>query len=244
MTGRQPGRGAVVFDCDGVLADTQACWDSAFLVTADLFGVTLSPAALRRLRGASIRTAAAAISTAAARGIASQVSSARRSPPPREPGPVARVLHRELSATLSGADLRLLPGVEDALGIVCGGPTAVASNGPEDLLRTVLRRLGITHAFDVILSADHVSAPKPAPDLYRLACDRLDVPPARAVAVEDSTTGIAAARAAGLAVLAIGGNLARPPASLAVTTLADPAALNWLRRHSHSGHPTGPPQAP
>jgi HAD superfamily hydrolase (TIGR01509 family) len=236
MTGGGPGRGAVIFDCDGVLADTQACWDAAFQETAEAFGIRLSPGQLRRLRGASIGAAAAAISATLTGASAGQPGPARPRPSqaPQAEGPVVRVLRRELRVAIDRADLRLLPGVEEALHIVRGGPVGVASNGPEDVVRTVLRRLGIGHAFDVILSADDVAAPKPAPDLYHLACDRLRRDPAHAAAVEDSPAGITAALAAGLAVLAVGSDSGRSSACLGVTTLADPAALDWLRQRSQA----------
>ncbi|HYY83115.1 MAG TPA: HAD family hydrolase, partial [Beijerinckiaceae bacterium] len=57
--------------------------------------------------------------------------------------------------------------------------------------------------FDVVVIADDVAAPKPAPDLYLAACAALGAPPERAAALEDSQTGVASARAAGLYVIAV-----------------------------------------
>jgi beta-phosphoglucomutase-like phosphatase (HAD superfamily) len=60
-------------------------------------------------------------------------------------------------------------------------------------------------AFPVVVSADHprVSAPKPAPDVYLIACEELGVAPAQAVAIEDSPIGAEAALAAGLTTYAV-----------------------------------------
>ncbi len=66
--------------------------------------------------------------------------------------------------------------------------------------------------FVALVSSDEVAHGKPEPDVYLMACDRLGVDPARAVAVEDSTNGIRAAAAAGLTVVAVP-NAAFPPSA-------------------------------
>ncbi len=67
-----------------------------------------------------------------------------------------------------------------------------------------LEIVGFVDHFDVVLSAHEVAAPKPAPDPYLEACRRLGVEPGPAViALEDSPTGVAAARAAGLTVIGV-----------------------------------------
>jgi HAD superfamily hydrolase (TIGR01509 family) len=91
------------------------------------------------------------------------------------------------------ARLRELGGV--ALGL--------ASNSPRYLVDDALRTAGLADAFDAIVTSDDVERAKPAPDIYLLACERLGVKPADAVALEDSASGIAAARAAGLAVIGV-----------------------------------------
>ena len=62
---------------------------------------------------------------------------------------------------------------------------------------------GLTAAFEVVITSDDVEHPKPAPDIYLLACTRLGVGPDEALALEDSPSGIAAAKAAGLACIAV-----------------------------------------
>ncbi len=71
-------------------------------------------------------------------------------------------------------------------------------------MRRSLEIVGFADRFDVVLSAHEVAAPKPAPDPYLEACRRLGVEPGPAViALEDSPTGVAAARAAGLTVIGV-----------------------------------------
>jgi HAD superfamily hydrolase (TIGR01509 family) len=86
---------------------------------------------------------------------------------------------------------------------VDGVPLAVASNSPRRLVDTALASAGLTDAFDAIVTSDDVAHAKPAPDIYVEACRRLGVEPARALALEDSASGVAAAKAAGLTVFAV-----------------------------------------
>jgi HAD superfamily hydrolase (TIGR01509 family) len=94
-----------------------------------------------------------------------------------------------------------------ALELVCEArdvlPLAVASNAPRSHLLAGLCRTGLEDVFDAVLGVDDVENPKPAPDLYLKACDLLGVPPAHAVALEDSPPCVAAARAAGLPVVGV-----------------------------------------
>ena len=57
--------------------------------------------------------------------------------------------------------------------------------------------------FDAIVTSDDVAHAKPAPDLYLLACKRLGVAPADALALEDSASGVASAKAAGMTCIAV-----------------------------------------
>jgi beta-phosphoglucomutase-like phosphatase (HAD superfamily) len=82
-------------------------------------------------------------------------------------------------------------------------PVALASNSTRDLVDLALASAGLADAFDATVSSSEVEHPKPAPDIYLRACELLGVAPAEAVALEDSPSGIAAAKAAGLACIAV-----------------------------------------
>ena len=85
-----------------------------------------------------------------------------------------------------------------------GTPIGLVSNSPRVFVDRSLQLAGFETHFDVVLSAHEVAAPKPAPDPYLEACRRLGVEPGPAVvALEDSPTGVAAARAAGLTVIGV-----------------------------------------
>jgi HAD superfamily hydrolase (TIGR01509 family) len=98
-----------------------------------------------------------------------------------------------------------LPGVRDALDLCTrqGWRVALASNSPAPLCQLVLGELGIGPAFHAVVSADHVEHGKPNPAIYLLAARKLGVEPAECLVFEDSPTGVRAARAAGMCVVAI-----------------------------------------
>jgi HAD superfamily hydrolase (TIGR01509 family) len=84
-----------------------------------------------------------------------------------------------------------------------GVAIGLASNSPRYLVDDALATAGLTDAFDTIVTSDDVEHAKPAPDIYLLACERLGVDPSDALALEDSASGIASAKAAGLAVIGV-----------------------------------------
>jgi HAD superfamily hydrolase (TIGR01509 family) len=101
--------------------------------------------------------------------------------------------------------LPAMPGLRPALArlTAAGLPLAVASSGTRAYVEHVLARLGVAGAFTAVVSGEEVAEGKPAPDVYLLAAERLRADPAACVAVEDAPHGIAAARAAGMRVVAV-----------------------------------------
>jgi HAD superfamily hydrolase (TIGR01509 family) len=82
-------------------------------------------------------------------------------------------------------------------------PAAIASSAPARWVVGAVERIGVRPMFDAVVTGDEVAHRKPAPDVYLEAARRLGVDPARSVAIEDSGPGAAAARAAGMKVVAI-----------------------------------------
>ncbi len=82
-------------------------------------------------------------------------------------------------------------------------PVAIASSAPARWVIGAVESIGLTGTFRTIVTGDAVVNRKPAPDVYLEAARRLGVDPTQSVAIEDSAPGIAAARAAGLRVIAI-----------------------------------------
>lgn len=84
-----------------------------------------------------------------------------------------------------------------------GIPLAVATSGHRRYATLALRTLGVADYFEAMVTGNEVEHGKPAPDIFLLAAERLGVPPARCVVLEDSPLGVAAAREAGMLVIAI-----------------------------------------
>ena len=97
-----------------------------------------------------------------------------------------------------------MPGAHSLVVAVAGRiPLAVASNTREHMVRATLAASGLPAVFEHVFTPSEVRRPKPAPDVYRAACDALEVPVGEAVAFEDSPPGLASARAAGMYVVAV-----------------------------------------
>jgi HAD superfamily hydrolase (TIGR01509 family) len=103
------------------------------------------------------------------------------------------------------ANLIPMPGVYEMLADLSARdlPLGIASGSPRGQVETILRGLGIAERFRAVVAGDDVPRTKPAPDVYLRATEQLGIAPACCVAVEDSATGIAAAKAAGLYAIAV-----------------------------------------
>jgi HAD superfamily hydrolase (TIGR01509 family) len=103
------------------------------------------------------------------------------------------------------ANLTPMPGLFGLLDDLTarGLPLGVASGSPRHQVDTILRGLGIAARFRAVVAGDDVPRTKPAPDVYLRATEELGVAPTRCIAIEDSATGIASAKAAGLRAIAV-----------------------------------------
>lgn len=118
-------------------------------------------------------------------------------------------IERQIETRLEG--IVPLPGVASWMhdAIRLGVRIGVASNSPREWVEVRLTQVGFRDLVEAISCRDESQNAKPAPDIYLTACSRLDVPPHRSVAVEDSRTGVAAAKAAGLRCIAVPNHLTR-----------------------------------
>ncbi len=105
------------------------------------------------------------------------------------------------------AELIAVEGVVDALDLITL-PTCVASSSTHRSIRRSLELTGLRDRFgERIFSVEDVSRGKPAPDVFLFAADRMGVDPTSCVVIEDSVHGVTAARAAGMRVLAFAGGV-------------------------------------
>jgi HAD superfamily hydrolase (TIGR01509 family) len=179
----------VVFDLDGVLIDSEPVWEQVRRGYVDAHGGTWQPDTQARLMGMSTQEWARYLSTEL--GV-------RRTPDEVAADVVAEMVRRYQD------DLPLLPGAVDAVRRMAGRwPLGLASSSPATLIRQVLDETGLAVAFEVTVSTEDVERGKPDPDVYLTVARRMGLAPARCAAVEDSSNGLRAASAAGMAVIAV-----------------------------------------
>ena len=197
---------AVVFDMDGVLVDTEHLWDEVREELTGEWGGRYTPEAQEAMMGMSSHEWSRYLH---------EVVGLREQPETINAEVVRRMLARYED------ELPVVPGAVDAVRRLHaeGLRLAVASSSNRELIDAVLRRLELTDLFAVTVSSEEVAQGKPAPDVYLETARRLDVDPTRCVAVEDSASGIRAAHAAGMRVLAYP-NRHYPPSAEALA-LAD-----------------------
>lgn len=177
----------VVFDFDGVLADSEPLHRMTRReLEHELLGDRKVAIASSRLRGGSTRLVYKMVLDAY--GAAGDVEELYAEHFRRT---AAKVL--EFFPTPSDDLLRLLDGL-DARGIGYG----VCSSSPKSYLDTILSAYGLLSRFRFVVSCDEVSQVKPSPDLYLLAAKRVNVPFSEIAAIEDSRNGVASALAAGI----------------------------------------------
>jgi putative hydrolase of the HAD superfamily len=196
MTGDPPLPGALLFDFDGLILDTETC---TYEAVAEIFaehGATLDRAWWQSILGTADRAHWTEV-------LADRLG--------RPVDRVALTTRREARRRAVLDTLPACAGVADLLDAArtAGVPAAVASSSSSDWVVGHLERLGLRDRFARIVTSDDLggdrSRTKPAPDLFLLAAAALAVPPAACVVLEDSRNGVAAARAAGMPVVAIPG---------------------------------------
>ena len=213
-----PAADAVVFDIDGLLLDTEESWTVAERELFERRGLTFTVEHKRLLLGTAPNIASAMFeelfdepgrggAIIAELGMLVYVEMGRYAPP--RPGAV-----------------ELLVRLRDA-----GIPMSLASNSPRILADRALATAGVDQSwFTSVRTADEVEHPKPAPDLYLASCAALGTEPARTLALEDSPTGVAAARAAGCYTIGVPSleGIELGDADLVVDSLADAAITRAL----------------
>jgi beta-phosphoglucomutase-like phosphatase (HAD superfamily) len=179
----------VVVDLDGLLVHTERQWLEAKTVLFARYGATLTEADRSAVFGAADVPTAAYF--AARLGVPEPDVAALRD---EYLGIVSELFDRGVEVTDGAAELVVR---------LCGSvPLALASNTRRTLVQRILATTPLADGFDVIVCGDE-APPKPAPDLYLLACRRLGLEPARCLALEDSPTGVRAARHAGLTCVGV-----------------------------------------
>jgi HAD superfamily hydrolase (TIGR01509 family) len=201
-----------VFDLDGVLIDSEPVWREVEAEVAKDFGFAYSDELASRLHGRGVR------------GVADIVAELLG-----DPGAALAAAQDMVDRMIERGSRGLVPVMPGAAELVESlrgrVKLGVASNSVRRYVEGSIAGLG---PFDAVVAGDEVANPKPAPDVYLRAAERLGVPPEDCVAVEDSPVGIESARAAGMKVAAVEG-LAGPLGEPAYPSVAAITAEDLLR---------------
>ena len=176
----------VIFDCDGVLVDSEVISCRAHADTLTRHGFPITPdGVLKRFLGVSDREARRIVESEIGRALPDSFE--------------AEVKHATLS--LYADDLSAIAHVGEAI-TALDLPKCVASSGTPEKIHHGLTCAGLYDQLAPhIFSATQVKRGKPAPDLFLLAATQMGANPARCIVIEDSVAGITGARAAGMTVL-------------------------------------------
>lgn len=182
---------AVIFDLDGLLADTEPMWSESARILLEGKDRVYDPSQR------TIYMGRAPIEVAKLMVVHYDL--------PDAPADLMRQRLQILGGLYRDAPLEALPGARSLVRALAheGVPMAVASGSPSALVEVVLGRLGLRDAMAVCLGSDAVSRGKPAPDLFLLAARRLEAEPRCCVVLEDAAAGVEAALAAGMACVAV-----------------------------------------
>lgn len=184
-----PGLGAVLFDMDGLLVDTEPLWFEAERAVMARMGGGWTREDQRALIGGTLERTVAYLRA--------------KAPRPAEPETVGRWVVDTMAGLVRARGAPLLRGAERLLGEVAAAGLAhgLVTSAEREIMEAVLAVTGID--FPAAVCAQDVRSGKPSPEPYLRAAGLLGVAPARCVALEDSPNGAAAARAAGCAVVVV-----------------------------------------
>ena len=205
---------AVVFDLDGVLLDSEQRWNDAKEAVTTAAGGRWRDDAATAMMGMSSPEWSAYMHDELA--------------VPYEPERINELVVERMAAGYA-EELPLLPGAIDAVETLAARwPLGLASSSNREIINAFLDLSGLRDRFRVTTSSEEVGRGKPSPDVYLEVAARLGADAARCVAVEDSSNGLRAAAAAGMAVIAVP-NPHYPPApdalALAEATVMTPGEV-------------------
>lgn len=180
---------AIIFDMDGLLIDSEPCWDEARRIMAAEAGVDWNNDDHKAVMGVSTNE-----------WVEYMMRRLSLTIPATEVEETIIATMRDLY----NQRIPFLPGAEQAVTLAAKSyPLGLASGSPRSLIDTVTAAPSLRGKFRVILSGDQFPHGKPAPDIYLAAARALGVQPKNCVCLEDSGNGILAGANAGMKVIAI-----------------------------------------
>lgn len=210
-SGSLPPAGQIIFDCDGVLVDSEPLSMRVLLETiAEAGAIINTEQGYERFLGKSLTSVTQILRTDYGIAVADSALEAMR----------------EKLYALFRKELQPIQGVAEALRNIAL-PCCVASSSQVERVRLSLQVTGLAPFFgEHVFSASMVANGKPAPDLFLLAAREMRVEPGRCIVIEDSPAGVEAAQRAGMRVFAfLGGSHAQSPAHRRALESLDPTLI-------------------
>lgn len=174
---------AIIFDCDGTLADTMPSHYEAWMIVLDRYELAMTEDRFYALGGWPTRKVAELLASEAGRTV-----------------DIGKLSHeKETLFEKFLHEIRAIPPVAEVVRRHQGAlPMAVATGAVRPICEQILRQIELHDAFDTIVSSEDVERHKPAPDIFLEAARRLGVAPRHCQVYEDTDPGIEAARRAGM----------------------------------------------
>lgn len=177
----------VIFDCDGVLVDTEKLANRVFIAEVRKFGFQLSEEeAWEHFPGSRFLTCVEYVEKVNGRKLPEEFTT----------------IYKQKSAAIFATEVKAIPGVENVLATL-SLPKVVASNGPKNAIKANLETSGLLRYFSEghLFSAYDIQKWKPEPDMHIHVSKVMGIDPSKCLVIEDSVPGIQAALAAGMHVL-------------------------------------------
>lgn len=181
---------AVIFDMDGLMVDSEPLQKEAWQVTLRRYGYEIDEALFAQMLGLRISEDAVLLRDRFSLPVTAEA-----------------LLHQRMETFFAGLPGRVkaMPGLHELLAELRarGLRRGLATSGVRRYVEAVMRELDLDGTFGAMVVAQDVTRGKPAPDVYWLAAQRLNLLPAQCLVLEDAPNGVAAAKAAGMKCVAV-----------------------------------------
>ncbi|MFW0154794.1 HAD family hydrolase [Rothia sp. P6271] len=196
-----------VFDCDGILIDSERSWNAVQKQIFKEYGTELTPDIERQLVGAAAPAVARTLADKTLPNDATETAAEEH---------YQKILHHLMSVEhdVIRDGVQLIPGAREVMALLAEVmPVAVASNSSQKLLTYKVNHHQYSQYLQTWVGSDAVAQPKPAPDMYLEAIRRLGGNPADTLTFEDSATGTRAAQTAGTVTMVYTQDIEHAPAA-------------------------------
>jgi beta-phosphoglucomutase len=184
---------AIIFDLDGVIVSTDNYHYRAWKMMADKEGIYFDREINNRLRGVSRLESLEIILECSPKNYSESEKQNLME--------YKNQVYLNLLDELSEKDI--LPGILDLLNFLKEKKYLMAIGSSSKNAKKILKQIGLLNSFDAIVDGNDIDRSKPAPDVFLIAANKMNIEPSKCAVIEDAFAGIKAAKAAGMLAIAI-----------------------------------------